>query len=149
MNSNSKYLIDSELADGSEESPDAKGSGDSPSIVQVGGSPFEHVEKPESQQYGLDDEHYMDEDMVKNGTMISNTKILPSMTEEENPFAKKQQKAGDPKEVSAMQQIDTGPPRKSKLSAVHQKSKSLMSQLNKFKEDALHGLNSHKDNASI
>lgn len=93
----------------------------------------------------MDDEHYMDEDMMKNGQTISNTKILPSMTEEENPFASKGQLSG---EQNQSQPADAAP-RKSKLSVVHQKSKSLMNQLNKFREDALYGLNAHKENASI
>ena len=55
--------------------------------MSVDGSPLEVNKGRSGAVAGLDDEHYMDEDIAKNGQTISNTKILPSVTEDENPFA--------------------------------------------------------------
>ena len=52
-------------------------------------SPLEAGKTKDGPDAALDDEHYMDQDMVKNGQTISNTKILPSMSEDENPFQSK------------------------------------------------------------
>ena len=88
----------------------------------MGESPFQNVEKEDAFQYGVGEEHYIDDDMEQNGTTISNAKILPMMSEEENPF--NATKSGDPMGPGVAQQIE--PTRKSKLTIVHQKSKSLM-----------------------
>lgn len=64
------------------------------------------------------------------------------MTEEENPFVGKMEKNSPsklekPSESNRAKQIGTSPARKSKLAVVHQKSKSLMNQLTRFKDDAM------------
>lgn len=100
------------------------------------GSPFEYVRREDSNLNGLDEEHYIDNDMDKNGQSIPIQKVLPSMNEDENPFSLRLSKEQEAKEV---EQVVAA--RKSKLSMVQKKSKSLLSQLNKFKQDTLDSLN--------
>lgn len=73
------------------------------------------------------------------GAGVGKKKILPDLGEDENPFASGPGGLDD--QANHQQIVDA---RKSKLSVVHQKSKSLMNQLNKIKDDAIHNF-SQKD----